>query len=345
MTGSSNAAVNASGNAGSDVNASGTVNVLALSALEKGANSFTEGQAKSRIASAGFSDVSELKKDDQGVWRGTATRGRQAAAGRLRLQGQHRSSVTGAITPPLHRILDMATRTATALYHNYTSAADAVGKLEAAGIPHDNISIVSNDADNNGKYNDHPGTGAGATFGTVVGGGAGLLAGLGLLAIPGLGPVVAAGWLASTLVGAGVGAAAGGLVGALTDAGIEHGDADAYAEGVRRGGTLVTVRADETQLARATQILDVDGAVDLDERRTAWGKDGWTAGSATTTTESAKTAIADGAARAKDAVERTGARVADAVTPDTRPGMSRRTEPGVAGLGTGDTTGRRVRTY
>ena len=82
-----------------------------------------------------------------------------------------------------------------------------------AGIPHDNISIVSNDAENNGKYNDHPGTGAGATFGTVVGGGAGLLAGLGLLAIPGLGPVVAAGWLASTLVGAGVGAAAGGLVG------------------------------------------------------------------------------------------------------------------------------------
>lgn len=239
----------------------------------------------------------------------------------------------------------MAMRTATALYHTYASAADAVGQLEAAGIPHDNISIVSNDADNKGKYNDHPGTGAGATFGTVVGGGAGLLAGLGLLAIPGLGPVVAAGWLASTLVGAGVGAAAGGLVGALTDAGIEHGDADAYAEGVRRGGTLVTVRADETQLVRATQILDVDGAVDLDERRTAWGKDGWTAGSAATTTQSAGTAIADGAARAKDAVERTGARIADAVTPDSRVGASPRPEPGVTGLGTGDTAGRRVRTY
>ncbi len=75
MTGSSNAAVNGSGNAGSNVNASGTVNILAFSALEKGANSFTEGQAKSRIASAGFTDVSDLKKDDQGVWRGTATRG------------------------------------------------------------------------------------------------------------------------------------------------------------------------------------------------------------------------------------------------------------------------------
>ncbi|RYB02663.1 hypothetical protein [Lichenibacterium ramalinae] len=75
MTNSSNGAVNGSGNAGSNVNASGTVNVLAMTALEKGANSFTEGQAKSRISSAGFTDVSDLKKDDQGIWRGTATRG------------------------------------------------------------------------------------------------------------------------------------------------------------------------------------------------------------------------------------------------------------------------------
>lgn len=248
----------------------------------------------------------------------------------------------------------MATRTATALYHSYASAADAVTKLEAAGIPHDNISIVSNDEANNGKYSDHPGTGAGATFGTVVGGGAGLLAGLGMLAIPGLGPVVAAGWLASTLVGAGVGAAAGGLVGGLTDAGVEHNDADAYAEGVRRGGTLVTVRADESQLARATQILDVDGALDLDERRTAWGKDGWTGGMKPITAEGTGSILANEAARAKDAVERTGARIADAVTPDTRPGpfefggASTRPVSGATGGGTPgitDPAGRRVRTY
>lgn len=244
----------------------------------------------------------------------------------------------------------MATRTATALYHSYSAAADAVGKLEAAGIPHDNISLVSNDEAHRGQSGDHPGTGAGASFGTVVGGGAGLLAGLGLLAIPGLGPVVAAGWLASTLVGAGVGAAAGGLVGAMTDAGIDHSDADAYAEGVRRGGTLVTVRADESQLARATQILDVDGAVDLDERRTAWGQDGWT-GTAQPTSAGDK--IADGATRAKDAVERAGARIADAVTPGVRAGdtglggASARPDSSVTGgaLGTGIGTGRRVRTY
>ena len=63
----------------------------------------------------------------------------------------------------------MATRTATALYHSYASAAAAVGKLEAAGIPHDDISIVSNDEENRGKNGDHPGTGTGASLGTVVG--------------------------------------------------------------------------------------------------------------------------------------------------------------------------------
>lgn len=67
-----NGAVNGNGNTGSSVNASGTINVVPASALQKGANSFTEGQAKSRIESAGFSNVTDLKKDDQGIWRGKA---------------------------------------------------------------------------------------------------------------------------------------------------------------------------------------------------------------------------------------------------------------------------------
>ena len=73
-TGSSNAAVNNTGNQGSSVNASGTINVVAPSALEKGANSFTEGQARTRIESAGITGVTGLHKDDMGVWRGTGTR-------------------------------------------------------------------------------------------------------------------------------------------------------------------------------------------------------------------------------------------------------------------------------
>ena len=74
-TGSSNNAVNPTGNMTSTVNASGTVDVVAPSALEKGANSFTESQARSRIEGAGFTAVTDLHKDDSGVWRGKATRG------------------------------------------------------------------------------------------------------------------------------------------------------------------------------------------------------------------------------------------------------------------------------
>ncbi len=72
MTGSSNPAVNKTGNAPSSVNASGKAEVLQLAALEKGRNSFTRGQASKRLAGAGFSTITDLKKDDQGIWRGKA---------------------------------------------------------------------------------------------------------------------------------------------------------------------------------------------------------------------------------------------------------------------------------
>jgi hypothetical protein len=171
------------------------------------------------------------------------------------------------------------------MFDRYDDAAEAVSRLEANGIPHSDISIVSNDAAKRDSYagrtdTDHPdaatGAGTGASIGTVLGGGAGLLAGLGLLAIPGLGPVVAAGWLASTLVGAGVGAAAGGAVGALTGAGVDEAHAHSYAEGIRRGGTLVTVRVDDSRVAAATDILDDEGTVDMAEREETWRREGWT---------------------------------------------------------------------
>ncbi len=171
------------------------------------------------------------------------------------------------------------TSTVSAMFDRYSDAKAAISRLEAAGIPHDNISIVSNDAENREHYGtaDAAGTGAGtgASLGTLIGGGAGLLAGLGLLAIPGLGPVVAAGWLASTALGAGVGAAAGGLVGALTGAGVNEADAHVYAEGIRRGGTLVTVRAEDSMAAQAADILDDHGTIDIDERQSSWRNEGW----------------------------------------------------------------------
>ena len=160
---------------------------------------------------------------------------------------------------------------------SYDAATQAVRDLEAAGIPHRDISIVANNAENrwsspSGRTAENAGSGAasGASVGAALGGGAGLLAGLGLLAIPGLGPVVAAGWLAATAVGAVAGGAAGGLVGSLTSAGVRPEHAEIYAEGVRRGGSIVTARVDDTIASRAESILSDRGAVDPDVRGAAY---------------------------------------------------------------------------
>jgi hypothetical protein len=176
------------------------------------------------------------------------------------------------------------TQTVAALYDRYDSAVSAVGALEAAGIPYSDISIVSNNVDNRyGK--DRPthaaeDAGKGAGIGAAVGGVGGLLTGLGLLAIPGVGPVVAAGWLVATaagaVTGAVVGGAAGGLVGSLTGAGVPEHDANLYAEGVRRGGTLVTARVDDAHAAMAQEILQRYQAVDPALRSAAYRESGWT---------------------------------------------------------------------
>ena len=176
------------------------------------------------------------------------------------------------------------TQTVAALYDTYDSAVAAVNALEAAGIPHTDISIVSNNVDNQyGK--DRPAeaakdAGKGAGVGAVVGGVGGLLTGLGLLAIPGVGPVVAAGWLVATAAGAATGAvvggAAGGLVGSLTGAGVPEHDAHFYAEGVRRGGTLVTARADDARASAAREILQRYKSVDPAVRGAAYREGGWT---------------------------------------------------------------------
>ena len=173
-------------------------------------------------------------------------------------------------------------RTVTRLYDNHSDAVQVVNDLEAAGIPHSDISIVANNRDD--RYSADAadagsGVGTGATAGGILGGGVGLLAGIGLLAIPGVGPVVAAGWLVATLAGVGVGAAAGaatgGLVGSLTHAGVPENEANVYAEGVRRGGSLVTVRGADADAARADAIMAARGPADWSERDRAYRASGW----------------------------------------------------------------------
>lgn len=173
----------------------------------------------------------------------------------------------------------METRIVSGLFESYDAAKQAVLDLEAMGIPHANISILANNTDYRVMRDEVPteGTGAatGASIGTVVGGGAGLLAGLGMIAIPGIGPVVAAGWLASTALGAAVGAATGGIIGAMTDAGMSEEDAELYAEGIRRGGTLVTVKVTPSQLPMAEGVIAKYNAIDPQTRAAAYREDGW----------------------------------------------------------------------
>jgi hypothetical protein len=178
------------------------------------------------------------------------------------------------------------TVTITRLYDRYADARNAVSSLESAGVPHSDISIVANNSDNwfaadrkidrdrDGTDDRAEGAGTGAGIGAGIGGAAGLLAGLGLLAIPGLGPVVAAGWLAATAVGAAAGAATGGIVGALVEGGVSREEAPLYAEGVRRGGTLVSARVPDADRARFEALLD-RSAVNIRDRRAAWQKQGW----------------------------------------------------------------------
>jgi len=176
------------------------------------------------------------------------------------------------------------TQTITGLFDQYDDARRAVQDLEAAGIAHRDISIVGHDkraavTDRDAGEAASEDAGIGAGHGAAVGGVGGLLAGLGLLAIPGIGPVVAAGWLAATAVGAAggaaIGAAAGGLVGVLTHAGVPERDANVYAEGVRRGGTLVIAKVDESHGQIARNILSDDRSVDVVDRRNTYEADGW----------------------------------------------------------------------
>ena len=168
-------------------------------------------------------------------------------------------------------------RTVCRVYDSYAQARAAVDAVESSGVPAADVSIVANKyvSAEHADVEEVSGATKGAGIGGALGGGAGLLAGLGLLAIPGLGPVVAAGWLAATAVGAAAGAATGGIVGALVDAGVDREHADVYSESVRRGGTMVTVRATDEDAGRIASLLETYKPIDPVVRGAEYRKTGW----------------------------------------------------------------------
>lgn len=131
---------------------------------------------------------------------------------------------------------------------------------------------VSGDRSDDAASGALKGAGAGAALGGVLG----FVAGAASLAIPGVGPIIAAGPIAAALAGAGAGAVAGGLIGGLTKLGVPEEEAHYYAEGVKRGGTLVTVHARNDESANcAARIMKGHGAVDIEQRASTWRSKGW----------------------------------------------------------------------
>jgi hypothetical protein len=156
------------------------------------------------------------------------------------------------------------------IYATPGTAEVAVDHLLAKGFTNSAISVLLPDDDSTRAFAHEKntkapeGTTTGATAGGVVGGTLGLLAGVGLLAIPGVGPLIAAGPIVAALAGVGVGGTVGGIVGALVGMGIPEYEAKRYEGAVKGGGTLLSVHCDTSeQIDVAKAALKETGARDI----------------------------------------------------------------------------------
>jgi uncharacterized membrane protein len=174
--------------------------------------------------------------------------------------------------------------TVVATYRNMSEAQKVLTDLVKAGFDRDDISLVVSDAE--GRYqnlanrtdvvDDDVTAGEGALIGGLEGGLLGFALGLGALAIPGIGPVLAFGPLVGALIGAGAGAVTGGLTASLIDSGIDETEAQTYAEAVRRGYVLLSVHAPDERVNEAKAIMNRYDVVDIDDRADYWRSQGWT---------------------------------------------------------------------
>src|SRR4051812_23547152 len=202
-------------------------------------------------------------------------------------------SITRATSTNSHPFTEerQMTTTITRVYNDYASAEATVRELKNAGLGDSHIGIVASNADGwhkpgggdvdpkhdkdrDGKDDRAEGAAAGSGIGAAAGGAAGVAAGLGLIAIPGIGPVVAAGWLAALAAGAVGGGVAGGLIGALVESGTSRENAELYVEAVRRGGAIVTAKVSDDDAAKYTAIMDRN-AFDVTARASAYRNSGW----------------------------------------------------------------------
>jgi hypothetical protein len=159
-------------------------------------------------------------------------------------------------------------KTVIGVFNAYTEAESAVRELIHAGLPRDKVSIIATDRTSDGRsamaVAEKEAVSTGAGTGAAVGGAAGLMFGIVALALPGIGPIVAAGPIAAALTGAGLGAAAGGLIGSLAKMGVPADHAEQYEAAVRRGGTLVAVHVADADTGRVESILSRQGSMEIE---------------------------------------------------------------------------------
>jgi hypothetical protein len=156
------------------------------------------------------------------------------------------------------------------IYRDATQAEQTVDRLLATGFRNDAISVLLPDAKSSKDFAHEKntkapeGTTTGVTAGGAIGGTLGLLAGIGALAIPGVGPFIAAGPIMGALAGLGVGGAVGGLIGALVGMGIPEYEAKRYEGRIKEGGVLLSVHCDTAdEITRAKELLKQTGAQDI----------------------------------------------------------------------------------
>jgi len=164
----------------------------------------------------------------------------------------------------------MAQKSVFCIATSRTQADDIVGQLKSANFSSDDISVLFPDKDSTRDFAHEKNTKApegavtGAGTGGVIGGALGWLAGIGALAIPGIGPFIAAGPIVAALSGAAVGAAAGGITGALIGMGIPEFEAKRFEGKVKAGNILISVHADSSdEIKRAKDIFSSAGAQDI----------------------------------------------------------------------------------
>src|SRR5208282_5858866 len=156
------------------------------------------------------------------------------------------------------------------IYPSRNSVEDAITAFREAGFPNSDVSVLLPENLGSREIATEKGTKApegataGGTSGAVIGGVLGWLVGIGALAIPGLGPFLAAGPIMAALAGVGLGAAVGGITGALVGFGVPEFEAKRYETRLRKGGILLSVHADNHEwIGRAKAILENTGAEDV----------------------------------------------------------------------------------